>query len=480
MDVVRRFGWIVACAAVVATWIAIAIACDEDGNSAKAAQPASIEAGTLPVDPEPLCQLPACGPDTCATFNPTTPFVRLPQATNAPVLDDSTMSNCFGVAKTVYPNGSRLYVLIDGYGGTPSRWMSRNGITWFKKTMSFPNGTLHCPDPAFADTTNMYIYYWDGSGVGYAVSADQGDTWTNAQQVFNPTNSTHYLYQPSVVPYRGGYLMAYTWACKGWPGTAPLASSVIRLARSWDRIHWSDYGNGPAIITSPSCTDWDNGSVNRPRLLVEADGTTLHLFYQGIGWVAGKTSTRCMKIGHAVSSDSGMTWVKSPLPVLDRPTTVHPGWDTRLCMEPAPTWETGKLRMFYRGISFGPVIDGIGVAEMNWPGPLLTEQMPASVGDPAPELPGRIAIWPNPTRSGARLALDFGSAEATSDVHLAVLDVAGRTVRRLHDGAIGSLAPVFEWDGRSDGGDRVHAGRYMVELRSADRRLATSWVTILP
>ena len=53
---------------------------------------------------------------------------------------------------------------------------------------------------------------------------------------------------------------------------------------------------------------------------------------------------------------------------------------------------------------------------------------------------------------------------------LVIVDVRGRVVRRLHDGALAAGRHDFEWDGRDEQGVRAAAGLYFAELRAGSRR----------
>jgi hypothetical protein len=83
------------------------------------------------------------------------------------------------------------------------------------------------------------------------------------------------------------------------------------------------------------------------------------------------------------------------------------------------------------------------------------------------------APWPNPARSGVRLALRLESAVR---VEAAVFDLAGRRVRRLLDAKAMAGERAIAWDLNDDAGVGVSAGIYMVRIdvggRSLLRRVA--------
>ncbi len=87
------------------------------------------------------------------------------------------------------------------------------------------------------------------------------------------------------------------------------------------------------------------------------------------------------------------------------------------------------------------------------------------VGDPDdPMGPSRLLPpAPNPFRERTRLRFALSSARR---VRLAVLDVQGRRVARLLDGAQATGAHAVTWDGCDDRGRRLSAGVYLVRLEA--------------
>jgi len=74
---------------------------------------------------------------------------------------------------------------------------------------------------------------------------------------------------------------------------------------------------------------------------------------------------------------------------------------------------------------------------------------------------------PNPSRGGASFAIVLPRSAA---VRLEVLDVAGRTVARVHDGALTAGEHAFQWDGRARDGRPAASGRYFVRMSAGDVR----------
>jgi hypothetical protein len=92
---------------------------------------------------------------------------------------------------------------------------------------------------------------------------------------------------------------------------------------------------------------------------------------------------------------------------------------------------------------------------------------------PAPSVPGLVVrAQPNPCRGRVQLSIQ---AEGVAEPDLRVLDMQGRTVRRL-PAAAGTRR--VEWDGRTDDGARAPAGVYLVRLR-AGSAVRQARVTVL-
>ncbi len=75
-----------------------------------------------------------------------------------------------------------------------------------------------------------------------------------------------------------------------------------------------------------------------------------------------------------------------------------------------------------------------------------------------------VSVLPNPS-SGA-FSIRFGPTTGEI-VEVSVFDVAGRLVRRLGEGSHGPGARSVHWDGRSDLGEPVGSGIYLLRFRSA-------------
>jgi hypothetical protein len=83
---------------------------------------------------------------------------------------------------------------------------------------------------------------------------------------------------------------------------------------------------------------------------------------------------------------------------------------------------------------------------------------PAGAGVP-------LRVWPNPARSGSRIA--FRLAEA-GPVRVDVFDVAGRAVRTLLEGRLDAGDHEISWEGRDERGIAVPSGVYFLRVLSSD------------
>jgi hypothetical protein len=72
------------------------------------------------------------------------------------------------------------------------------------------------------------------------------------------------------------------------------------------------------------------------------------------------------------------------------------------------------------------------------------------------------APWPNPARGGSQIAL---SLERETEVEVAVLDPAGRRIRRVQSGTLGAGTHALVWDLEDESGRPVAAGLYFIRAR---------------
>jgi hypothetical protein len=82
---------------------------------------------------------------------------------------------------------------------------------------------------------------------------------------------------------------------------------------------------------------------------------------------------------------------------------------------------------------------------------------------------------PNPFQNETSIAFRI---DTTQHVSMSVYDAAGRRVRSLFEGAPGAGMHSVDWDGRSDGGNRVSAGVYFVKLSMGRTQLCSKMLLV--
>lgn len=454
------------------------------------------------------CNEPACGPFVCAEFT-NLPFQRLSASVAAPIHE----VGCFAVAK----KQEGFYLLINDDGDEFTRELSRDGIDWLAPsttngdlaTESWALGGVQCPDPRFEADGSITMFYnarverpgnpaQEEWAIALATSTDLGVSWTMHSDVIVKPTDTHYPYMPSAVKLADGRtLLAYSWVCRG----SVTAGAETHLLESTDGVNFSAL-SVPAMLTG-GCADWDDGSANRVRLIVDPNGNDLHLLYSGYPWdptVYGGTggpTRQCAGIGFASSFDGGLTWCKATTPVFQHTHGGVAGWDNLTVVKPTWTWEkvggATKLRLFYEGRGSGGAGAGLGIAQADWPLNVAYQGVcPMNAGGGNPIGPGsdqgltlgsidgvRITSVPNPSIGTTMIGLQLSGAERHGSADLTIFDVTGRRVQSLWSGDFGQAPAELQWDGRAGDGANVAPGRYLVRLRVAGETVGTHWITRL-
>jgi len=110
--------------------------------------------------------------------------------------------------------------------------------------------------------------------------------------------------------------------------------TTVGYATSTDGVTWIKRGN----VMAPSAS-WEGNEVSPNSIVVE--GSTLRLYYH-----AGGSQLTNRRIGVATSND-GMTWTKSPNPILDL--GASGAFDDNQVAEPRVLRIGGTYRMYYTG-----------------------------------------------------------------------------------------------------------------------------------
>ena len=89
--------------------------------------------------------------------------------------------------------------------------------------------------------------------------------------------------------------------------------------------------------------------------------------------------------------------------------------------------------------------------------------MSAVNGDtPTPRL-SSVTAYPNPFNPKVRVSF---SLAAGGEVKVTVMDVAGRLVRKLHNGVLAAGQQIFEWDGRDERDRPQSSGVYFYRIET--------------
>jgi hypothetical protein len=477
-------------------------ACKENKSSTPLPDEVGVATRSCPTN---TCAAPPC----CTVLNATPPFTRHPSTLSGP--NPTVGISCFAVAR----NDNDYHLLFDSEAPTFRRSESFDGgVTWSDLGLvSIPLwpiwlGSVQCPDPHFVGTGGQMTMYFTANRtaaaggsktVGRATSTNNGATWSiDNVQLVAPT-ATHYPYMPSVVAIQGGYLLAYTWVCAG----TLYENATIDVLFSADGLtNWVP--RAVPGLTVGSCGRWDDGSVNRPRMVVDpTNPSTIHMFYSVYDADGnGKPTRYCGRIGRAISTDSGFTWTKNTRPVFEAAPS-GPSWDVShvlkpsLVVEPCASDPTKSiLRLFYEGKGTPPpqgyeqcnpppsqTLIGLGIADAAWPfgsgactGTEIALQDELAPEDAEPL--ARLTSVPNPTSSTTTIGVDLSRAHVAGEAELTIIDVTGRLVRHLWTGSSLTAPHTVDWDGRESGGARVAPGRYLARLRIGDTTAGTHWITM--
>lgn len=88
-------------------------------------------------------------------------------------------------------------------------------------------------------------------------------------------------------------------------------------------------------------------------------------------------------------------------------------------------------------------------------------------GVTVPQTPLAVRVWPNPSNARARIDLTLpGSVrrDGALPAEARLIDLQGRTVRRLFAGTLARGTTSVPWDGRGDAGQTIGAGIFFVRL----------------
>jgi predicted GH43/DUF377 family glycosyl hydrolase len=358
----------------------------------------------------------------------------------------------------IYDSTTHMYrmwftSLAYGYGAAfrVSYALSPDGNEWYiySKNPVFTGGPLLSFDPmvqfprVIFDGKEYKMYYTgnrvEGLRIGLATSID-GKLWQRFSNnpILDLGNPGTWDFQSNaycdVIFDDGKYYMWYT----GGDGVHP----AIGMATSTDGISWTKYPGNP--VFRQSVAGWDSGVVLSPAV-VKANGM-FYMFYLG-----QEALTCCTySIGVAHSAD-GITWARSPLPIL----------------MPEGSWEgttLGDLDVVYHDSTFHMWYSAVSAYTGHWQTGYATSRLsPAGVSDAAwiPKTYSLAQSFPNPFNPGTAITYQLPVA---IDVKLKVFDELGREVATLVDGrqTAGTHSVRFNAAGLSSGVYfyRLEAGQF--------------------
>jgi len=177
--------------------------------------------------------------------------------------------------------------------------------------------------------------------------------------------------------------------------------------------------------------------------------------------MTGGCSAACGNTFHIFSAAGDSLKVNDAL-LCDQISLTGPGQIYKLRFRTSTTEQVTTLTL-RRAAFFNA---GLFVTPLTLTGCTVTIGTVVGVG-PSPAASGfGIRAEPNPFRGALRLSV---AADAAGEQDLRVIDLLGRTIRRLPSGRLEAGTRRVEWDGRNDSGARAPAGIYLVQLRLGDR-----------
>jgi Glycosyl hydrolases family 43/FlgD Ig-like domain len=315
--------------------------------------------------------------------------------------------------------------------------------------------------------------------IGLATSTNLDDTtWVRIASPVLPISSVPWashntdvyegqqLRDPFVMPHPdtiGVWLMLFTAVVDGMK-----PDMAIGLARSTDMRTWRVYPNplwntdyfgnrGVVNVEAPHLLRHTNGSGSKTWwLFYSAGATPVRLQYNQQAVIESVFADSARNATHWAAPDSLYAYLGYD--------TTFAGWDaseyTSATYYAHP--RTAEYLAAYTGLD-------ISIGQMTW-----TAGSPDAftLGNP------QVAAVNSPTRR-AGAGLEFGidelrlgsgrvrfrlQSQTPSAVHLSVMDIQGRCVKTLLDGAITSGAITITWDGKDSSGRRVGTGIYFARL----------------
>jgi hypothetical protein len=246
----------------------------------------------------------------------------------------------------------------------------------------------------------------------------------------------------------GGYGSHVSWVDIDSDGDADLG-----VGRWWSTARI--FENVGGTLATPAAWISTTSSVIENMFWGDVDNADLRS--NGVSVATGDGARTYVKLGRTpVRSVDAVLVDGVPLPASGYAVHVGGGWIS-LASPPAPG-TTIEVRFTYSA-SLDLGITNWDSDEGNYlflnTGPIVAAPVLAS----APE---RLRVQPNPVQTSTVFTFEGAGA---STAQLTIYDVAGRTVRTLHDGALPDGLHTWEWQARDTNGARVAAGVYFARFQ---------------
>lgn len=272
---------------------------------------------------------------------------------------------------------------------------------------------------------------------------------------------------------------------------------TARHAAVWDGVSWAEVGGGTdASVLALAAF---NGEVHAGGLFEDIREETIHsphwarYLETGVLWIAQQPATQTRQAGedaHFVSRAADgyggllYQWYKNGMPLSDGPTgtgseILGATSRTELFVIHVGLADAGEYRLEIRN-ACGADTSNIatltveGAADVSGPDPVLDG------GDATGRARSILSVGPaapNPALAETRLLFEL---RAAASVELAVLDIAGRLVRRFAAEHLDAGRHAITWDGTSAEGRRVPAGVYVLRLAAGGESAPARRVVLRP
>ena len=205
----------------------------------------------------------------------------------------------------------------------------------------------------------------------------------------------------------GTKMVMFVSASDDFPSAADPPDPDIRLYRleSNDGISWTPNPNTPVFKRSSTPSDWDSSGTETPAV-IEFQGK-LHLFYTG--YDEGFAASLRYRVGHATSTDEGITWTRDGNNPILSPTGVFLDFNESIVGEPAPVIHNNQLYLYFTAVGanlgVSTTLQVIGLTKTvldisgDWDGQTWTS--PVSVLEPDQSIYPRGDDWYGYTTPGA-------------------------------------------------------------------------------